>query len=563
MTNATDFQTPVYDVVVVGSGVAGMTTALIAAKLGLSVLLLEKSLLFGGTTAYSGGAAWIPNNAYQKQAGIKDTRERAKTYLQAALGDRYPTPLIDAFVATAAQAVRFLEEHSEVEFTPSLLPDYMSHLPGSSVGRTLLVKEYAGDRLGKYLEFLRPPLPAFTLFGGMQLSGADAASLRMTVRSFPAFLASVRLVAQYAWSRLRFGRATRLANGNALAGQLMYTLLNSGVEIRLHTRAEEIVRDAGCVVALIVSGEKPGPIRIRRGVVLASGGFGADRMLSEKFIRKSREHVSLQPADNVGDGLRIGMAAGGTIQGGNYCNAILAPVSVGYKPDGTELQCPHIIIDRYMPGCISVGPSGKRFVNEGVSYHTFVEAMYHQQLECAFLLCDRVFLRRYGLGLARPLPFSARKWFRSGYLARGGSIRSLATKLGIDAAILTETVDRFNANSVRGIDPDFGRGSDEHSRFRGDPRHQPNPSLGTLVHPPFYAVRIVPGDLGSVLGLSTDNHARVMDRMGVPIQGLYAVGLDMNSVMRGKSVAGGFSIGTAITFAYLAAHHLAAQVIPR
>ncbi|MBN9428599.1 MAG: FAD-dependent oxidoreductase [Burkholderiales bacterium] len=547
------------DIIIVGSGAAGLTAAITARRLGLDALVVEKTPFFGGTTAYSAGVPWVPCNHVMERLGLHDTREAAQTYLRHVLGEAYIDALVDSYLEHAPQMLRFLEQNSRVRFKPALLPDYESHLPGATRGRALVPEEFDGRLLGERLGELRMPLPQLMLFGSMQLEGADLHPLRNALRSWAGFRHSARLMRRFAADRLMHGRGMRLVNGNALAAMLLHSAAEAGVSLWRNTPAIELVTRKGTVSGAIVHREgQRVEVRARRGVLLASGGYGANEAMRARHIPMAQHHHSLQPEGNVGDGIAMGLATGAVHDPAHAGDCIWTPVSVLRKPDGTLLRYPHIFIDRAMPGCIAVDDAGHRFVNEGSSYQHFVQTMHHKQLAKAHLLANRDFLRRYGLGLARPFPFSVRPYIETGYLIEGRTLAELAARIGVAAPELQATVQRFDEYAQRGEDPDFGRGADAHSRFRGDPAHAPNPALGPVGAGPYYAVAIHPGDLSTVGGLDANAQAQVLDAQGDPIPGLYAAGLDMNSIMRGRYPGGGASIGPAMTFGYVAARHMAA-----
>jgi len=545
------------DIVVIGAGAAGLTAAITARKLGLEVLVAEKTPYFGGTTAYSGGAPWIPCNHVMKQAGFTDTREAAERYLHAVLGDLYDPEVIGAFLDAAPEMLEFMERQSQVRFKPFPIPDYEA-LPGAAKSRSLLTQEFDGALLGPHLRDLRMPLPQLMLFGSMQIEGADIHPLRKTFKSWAAFRHTTKLMMRFVRERMRHGRGVRLVNGNALAGRLLRSAIDAGVTLWNNTPARALITEEGAVRGVVV--EKDGrkvEVKARRGVLLASGGFGANAEMRARYIPFAQHHWSLQPEGNVGDGIQLGVAAGGVLNESNPGQCIWTPVSVLRKKDGSVVRYPHIFIDRAMPGCIAVDTQGRRFVNEGGSYQTFVRTMHERGLTTAHLVADRAFLRSYGLGLARPAPFDERPYIEAGYLIEAATLSALAMKIGADPATLEQTVKRFNENVAKGVDADFGKGSDAHSRFRGDASHQPHPSLGAIGGGPYYALAIHPGDLSTVMGLNVDREARVLDHAGHVIPGLYAAGLDMNSIMRGLYPGGGSSIGPAMTFGYIAARQMA------
>jgi succinate dehydrogenase/fumarate reductase flavoprotein subunit len=548
------------DIVVVGSGAAGLTAAITARHLGLEVLVLEKTDRFGGTTAYSGGAPWIPCNHVVQQIGLSDTRDAAQTYLQAVLGDAYQGDLVEAYLDEAPRMLKFMEEHSHVRFKPFPLPDYESNLPGAAKCRSLLTVEFDGRLLGARLDELRMPLPQLMLFGSMQVEGADIHPMRNALRTWAGFRHTARVMRRFVIDRMLHGRGTRIVNGNALAARLFYSAIESGVTLWNNTPALDLLQQGGAVGGVLVQrGGKKVEVRARRGVLLATGGYGASAKMRQRFIPMAEHHVSLQPEGNTGDGVRMGQAVGGLHDPVHAGDCIWTPVSI-HRPRGqAPVPYPHIFIDRAMPGCIAVDPAGKRFVNEGASYQTFVSTMHERGFTRVHLVADRGFLRKYGLGLARPFPFSERKYVEDGYLVEGHSLEDLARKIGVPQRALVDTVQRYNAHAARGEDPDFGKGADAHSRFRGDPTHAPNPAIAPIGDGPYYALAIQPGDLSTVGGLSTNAHAQVLDAQGRAIPGLYAAGLDMNSMMRGRYPGGGSSIGPAMTFGYIAAHGMARQ----
>jgi succinate dehydrogenase/fumarate reductase flavoprotein subunit len=547
------------DVVVIGSGAAGLTAAITARQLGLEALVVEKTAFFGGTTAYSGGAPWIPCNHVMKQIGLDDSRAAAETYLHAVLGEAYDDDLVSSYLDNAPAMLTFLEQYSDVRFKPFPLPDYESGLPGAARSRSLLTKEFDGRLLGERLADLRMPLPQLMLFGSMQVEGADIHPMRHALKTWAGFKHTAKVMRRFVLDKVRHGRGTRIVNGNALAARLFHSAIQAGVTLWKNTPARElIVDDKGAVRGVVV--ERDGQrieVKARLGVLLATGGYGASEQLRAKYIPFAEHHYSLQPEGNVGDGVALGLQAGAVHDPKHAGDCIWTPVSVLRKPDGSVVKYPHIFIDRAMPGCIAVGPDGKRFVNEGTSYQTFVGTMHDLGITKAHLLADRAFLRNYGLGLARPAPFSPAALIQAGYLFEAPTLSELARRIGVDPAQLEATVHQFNQGAQRGEDPAFGKGVDAHSKFRGDQTHQPNPGVAPIGDGPYYAVAIHPGDLSTVGGLETNGRAQVLDANRHPIPGLYAAGLDMNSMMRGRYPGGGSSIGPAMTFGYVAARQMA------
>jgi succinate dehydrogenase/fumarate reductase flavoprotein subunit len=402
------------------------------------------------------------------------------------------------------------------------------------------------------------PLPQLMLFGSMQVEGADIHPMRHALKTWAGFKHTAKVIRRFVIDKLRHGRGTRIVNGNALAARLFYSAIHAGVTLWKNTPALELITDKGAVRGVVVQREGQRiEIKARQGVLLATGGFGANAEWRARYIPFAAHHHSLQPEGKVGDGIRLGLAAGAVHDPAHAGDCIWTPVSVLRKPDGSMVKYPHIFIDRAMPGCIAVDPQGRRFVNEGTSYQTFVETMHRKGFTKVHLIANRDFLRTYGLGLARPAPFSPQAHIAAGYLVEAATLTELARRIGVDPMQLDMTVHKFNEAALRGEDPEFGKGADAHSRFRGDQSHLPNPSLAPIGDGPYYAVALYPGDLSTVGGLETNARAQVLDAAGQAIPGLYAAGLDMNSMMRGRYPGGGSSIGPAMTFGYIAARQMA------
>jgi succinate dehydrogenase/fumarate reductase flavoprotein subunit len=295
----------------------------------------------------------------------------------------------------------------------------------------------------------------------------------------------------------------------------------------------------------------------RRGVVLAAGGFPQDKRRRSQFFHHDGDgngHASPAPLGNTGDGITLAESVGGGMATDMPNAAAWIPVSrVPYR-DGSVGVFPHLI-DRYKPGIIAVTRNGRRFVNEADSYHDFGKALLKTLPDGkaeAFLIADHRAIRRYGLGAAKPFPLPLLPYLRSGYLLRGNTPAELASAAGIDAAELEKTIARFNGPASRGEDPEFGKGSTAYNRYLGDAQHQPNACVAPLDTPPYYAVKVVIGDLGTFAGIRTDDHARVLDAASTPIPGLYAAGNDMASIMGGNYPGAGITLGPAMTFGYIA-----------
>ena len=302
-------------------------------------------------------------------------------------------------------------------------------------------------------------------------------------------------------------------------------------------------------------------IAARKGVVLATGGFSHDAGFRERFFPAAAGVVSAAAPGGTGDGLRLAMAGGASIGTRVADPAYWVPASQFRRADGSQGVFPHTVTDRAKPGVIAVNASGRRFVNEALSYHEFVRAMLADGNDAAgrpfHLVCDRQFLWTYGLGRIKPFTWRIRRYVKSGELIEAASIGDLADLIGVERSMLTTTIDNYNADARMGHDPEFGRGTTIYQRHLGDAGHSPNPCVAPIEHGPFYALRIHPADLGTAVGLRTDVDARVLNEDGVPIAGLYACGNDMGSIMNGNYPGPGITLGPALTFGYIAGRHLA------
>jgi succinate dehydrogenase/fumarate reductase flavoprotein subunit len=554
------------DLLVIGSGAAGLAAAVTAAHLGLDVIVVEKDAQLGGTSAWSGGWLWIPRNPLARAAGINEDIEAPRTYLRHELGDRYDAALVERFLVEGPRMIEFFSAHTSLDFADgNAIPDFHDQSPGAALGgRSVTAKPFDGARLGARINDLRPPLDAISPWGMGIASGADLRHFLNATTDWTAFLHVAGRTLRHWRDRLQKGRGLHLVNGNALVAGLLKSADDLGVRIMTSAPATGLLRHRDAITgATIMHAGAALDIRARKGVVLASGGFPHDTGRKADLLPHAptgREHWSAAPATNTGDGLRLGESAGGQVRRDLIQAAALAPVSLVPTRNGGHIHLPHLL-ERAKPGLIAVRKNGRRFTNEADSYMDMVQALIAvtpagEQIE-AWLIADHSFIRRYGLGRVRPRPFPVRPWIANGYLKRGRTLAELADAAGIDAAGLSATVSGYNPPAALGRDPQFKRGESAYNKIQGEPLHQPNPCVAPVTQAPFYAVRIVPGSLGTFSGLRTDDRARVLDAGGSPIAGLYAVGNDMSSMMGGNYPAGGITLGPGMTFGYVAAHDAA------
>lgn len=554
------------DVLVVGTGASGMATAITAAMQGLKVLVVEKEARFGGTTARSGGWLWIPGTRLATEQGIKEPSGAAKDYLKHETTTHFDEARVDAFLENGPKAIDFFTRKTCVQFDmPAVFPDYHAEVIGGQPGgRSMVTRPFDGRELGPRIKQLAPPLPELTVFGMMLGSGPEIKHFMRAFKSVKSFAYVTKRLSKHFFDVLVHGRGMTLTNGNALAGRLAKAAMDLNIPVWLSSPVKKLVVEFDGVAGALVQHEgKTIRVNATRGVVLACGGFPHDVERRKQLFPHAptgKEHYSPSPEANTGDGLRLAEAVGGRVDGTIPQAAAWVPASVTTRTDGSKGVMPHFI-DRAKPGVIAVTPRGKRFTNEGNSYHDFVQAMVQackdEREVSAWLLCDHKALRDYGLGCVAPSPLPIARHLKTGYLKRGESVAELAKKIGIEPSVLEATVREFNQGAHTGEDPAFGKGSKAYNRYQGDALVVPNPCVAPLENGPYYAIKLVIGDIGTFAGLVTDEKTRVLDASGKPIKGLYAVGNDAASIMGGNYPGAGITLGPALTFGYVAGLQLA------
>ena len=554
------------DVLIVGSGAAGLSAAVTAAWHGQKVIVVEKDPVFGGATAWSGGWAWVPCNPLAKRAGIVEDVELPRTYLKHELGERYEPAMIDAFLEAGPQMVAFFEKHTRLQFADgNTIADIHGDTPGAGTGgRSVIAAPYNGREAGKLLKRLRKTMRETSFMGMPIMAGPDLAAFLNLTRSLPAAWHVTKRFTRHLVDLALQGRALHLVNGVALVARLAKSAEDLGVRLWESAPVTQLTQDAtGVTGAVVKTAQGEIQIRARKAVVLAAGGFANDIERRKALFPRTptgHEHLALPPLGASGDGLKLGESAGGWVNSDMQSTVAWAPVSRVPHSDGSIGHFPHII-ERGKPGIIGVLSNGQRFVNEANGYYDYVTAMVEKapadKPVASWLICSHAFQRRYGLGISRPFPIPVTPFIKSGYLKSADTIEGLAQACGIDAVALRMTVDDYNRHAQTGLDPQFGRGSTPYNRKQGDPSHQPNPCVAPITKGPFYAVKVEPGCFGTFAGLKTNEHAQVLNTAGQAIKGLYVAGTDMASIMGGYYPAGGINLGPALTFGYIAGRHIA------
>ncbi len=555
-----------FDVLVVGTGASGMSAAVTAAFEGLKVLVVEKAPVYGGTTARSGGWLWIPGTHLALEQGIHEPAGAARAYLEHEATTHFDGARVDAFIENGPKAIKFFTEKTCVQFDmPPIFPDYHAEAPGGLPGgRSMVTRPFDARELGKRVEQLAPPVPELTVFGMMLGSGKELWHFLRAFKSLESFAYVAKRFAGHLMDVVRHGRGMTLTNGNALAGRLAKAAMDLNIPVWLSSPVKKLIVEGDRVVgATVIQNGSSLDIRVTRGVVLACGGFPFDIERRKQLFPHAptgREHFTPSPPLNTGDGLRLAEAVGGWVDPTIPNAAAWCPTSVSKRSDGSEGVMPHFI-DRAKPGVIAVTKNGRRFGNEALSYHDFVQNLVKAckgtgEVTC-WLICDHAHLREYGLGAVAPFPLPIGKHLKSGYLKRGKSIEELANIIQVPVSALNEEIQNFNRDAVTGVDTRFGKGSTAYNRYQGDSLVKPNPCMAPIQQGPYYAIKIVVGEIGTFAGLATDASCQVITKDGQPVKGLYAVGNDAASIMGGNYPGAGITLGPALTFGYVVGQTLA------
>jgi succinate dehydrogenase/fumarate reductase flavoprotein subunit len=554
------------DVIVVGSGAAGLSAAITAKKRGLDVVVLEKEPVFGGTTALSGGVLWIPLNPHGRKQNPADTREAVRTYMMQETGSYFDAAAVDAFIDNGPKMVEFFERETEMKFVPTMYPDYHPTVAGGvDIGRSILAAPFDIRGLGKDMPRLKPPLKTITFIGMMfNSSNADLKHFFQATKSLTSFIYVAKRLVTHIKELMLYQRGINVTSGNALAARLAKSALDLNIPILTSSPVKEILMKNDHVTGVRAGGEGGERlITARYGVVLACGGFPHDvKRIAKAYphLQRGGEHLSPTPTSNTGDGLNMAEAVGGKVEIRFKDAAAWMPVSYVPYANGEFGVFPHLL-DRYKPGIIGVLKNGQRFTNESNSYHDvgadLIRACDGQKDTAMWLVCDKTTLGKYGIGFVKPAPMPIGRFLRNGYLIQGNTLAELAQNAGIDPAGLEQTVREYNIGAVHGDDPAFGRGTTTFNRYLADPENKPNPCVAPVQTGPFYAVKVIMGDLGTFDGIQTSVVGEVLKDDGSAIGNLYAVGNDRASIMGGNYPAAGITHGPNMTFGFVTGNHIA------
>ena len=550
-----------YDVIVVGSGSGAMLTAARAHDLGLSVLVVEKSDKYGGTSAVSGGAVWIPNNS---QMQIKDSHEEALTYIKAAAQGLVTEDRLLAYLESAPQMVEYINSRMTLQYFPChRYPDYYQHLPGSKPGgRTMEPRLFDASLLGDEFKNLRMAYPATLLMGKASMTATEA---HIMLAKEPGWMWQViktlgRYYLDLPWRfKSRYDRKRGL--GNAMAAGLRHALLERNVPLWLNSPFEDLITENNRVTGIVVKRNgQTLKLTARRGVVLGAGGFERNQEMRDKYLPKPTNAAwSATPPHNTGDTIRAAQGIGAKTDLMDW--AWWVP-SVHVPGDAAQTG---LFAERNLPGCLVVNGKGERFVNEASPYLEFGAAMYTNNaisgsaVPC-WLVFDAHFRYNYPMGPFMPSQIQPdrKDWLGKVYW-KADTLDELARQIGVDAEGLKKTVEKNNQYAKTGKDLDFDKGGNVFDRYYGDSNIKPNPCLAPVTKAPYYAMRLDAGDIGTKGGLLTDKDARVLNEANQPIEGLYCIGNNSSSVM-GKAYPGaGGTLGPSMTFGFRAANHIAGR----
>ncbi|NMG31547.1 FAD-binding protein, partial [Aromatoleum evansii] len=549
------------------AGAGALASAVVAADNGLSVLVVEKSDKFGGTSSISGGGIWIPNNHHFAAKGGQDSYDKALQYLKAATGGVVPEQRLRAYLDNAPKMIKHLEDKSRVRYAVAeKYPDYYQHLPGSLPGgRTLDPELFDTSVLGDELPNLRQGAPSNLLMGRIAWTARQAHKAMSREFGWRLMVLGLmlRFKLDFAWRRKsKFDR--RAALGTALIASLRRSLQDRKVPLWLKTEFRDLILEGGRVCgARVVREGREMEVRARRGVIFASGGFEQNQALRERYLPQPTQAVwsATPPGNNMGAALEAGVAAGAAtalLDKAWWAPTIRVPKEE--KPRG-------VFAERAFPGAIVVNGQGRRFVNEAAPYLEFVDAMYQDQQKSgaksipAWVIFDAGFRFNYAMGPLMPaqiMPDSRLKkeWLGTVYW-KAPTLAELASQIGVDAQGLEETARKMNEYARTGLDAEFARGGNVFDRYYGDSNVKPNPCLAPIQKGPFYAMRLDAGDIGTKGGLLTNEHAQVVREDGTAIPGLYAIGNCSAAVMGTGYPGAGATLGPAMTFGYIAANHIA------
>ena len=542
-----------YDIVVVGSGAAGFAAALTGQLQGLSTFIIEKQPRIGGASALSGGGVWIPNNHYLQEAGVKDTYENAKTYMDATIGDRVPNILKETYLTRGPEMLRFFHDntkHMRFKYATNY-SDYYAHLPGGKPTGRSIEPEIIDMRLLKEWEglILEPILST----KGFTMTGQEFHKVNMIMRTLKGKATSLKLGTRMIKSKLTGARYASL--GRALMARMALSYKQAGGKFTVNAAFKDFIVENNRVIGVLIeSNGKQLHIKANLGVILGAGGFSEDQEKRQKYLpQPTNKEWTSSPAGQTGDIIEPSKKLGAKFDLMEYVWGAPSVLDHHNKPF-------FLVADRAIPSMIIVDQNGNRYLNEAMPYHEFIDNMYrhHEQTDDkaihSWMIVDQQTKNRYLLLGQFPRQEFPTKWYEHGIVKVGHTIEELAAQTNLPLENLQSTLERFNTFATNGHDEDFGRGNNPYDWYYGDPTLK-NPNLDKIENPPYYAFKVFPGDIGTKGGVVIDEYARVLREDGTPIEGLYAAGNCSSSIMGETYPGPGATIGPGMTFGYIAAMH--------
>jgi len=543
------------DVLVVGTGAGGLTSAITAHEYGADVLVVEKSDKVGGTSATSGGGVWVPGNHLMKDHGESDSREDALTYMKACIGDDVSEDRIEAYVDNAPKMLGFIMDKSHVDFISTPYADYFPDKPGGKDGwRTLDPVPFNAAKLGDNLDTLREPHPQ-TVFMGFTITIPEASKLITRAKGWMWIIIKQKILYTLDFPmRRKTNRHRRLTGGNALLGRLFKTMLERKIPIWTNAGMTSLVETKGKVTGAII--EKDGKevrVTAKRGVVLAAGGFESNPEMRSKYLKGPTETIwSGAPGTNQGDAHNAAADIGAALtlmDGAWWGPSVHVP-----GMDRSVIM----FAERALPGIYIVNGKGERFLNEGASYDVVGNKM-QEHPDDSWVIFDARARKKYAVGPLMPGSVAPDEKISERVMSlikKSDTLEGLAKEIGVDKDGLLKTAERVARFSETGVDEDFAKGGNAYDRYYGDKTIEPNPCLAPLKDPPYYAFKARPGDIGTKGGVDVDENGQALLKSGKTISGLYAIGNCSSSVMGHSYPGAGATLGPAMTFGYVAAKHI-------
>jgi 3-oxosteroid 1-dehydrogenase len=553
-----------FDFISVGSGGGGLCSALLLRTLGKSVVVLEKMPRIGGTTARSGGVMWIPNNPFMKPDGVEDSYEQSMRYMEATAGRSLDAPGTSpakrsAYVTEGPRMLDFLVRQGIKLRRAPWWPDYYDDRPGGSVpGRTVIADLFDTNELGPWRDRLEPN---FMVIPAYHYEGFEIALMKSSWKG--------------KWNMLKVGMRIALAKltgkrwttaGGALQGRVMKACLDAGADLRTDSGVTGFIQDASGAVKGVITSKDGRPWRIgaELGVLVNAGGFSHNQAMRDKYQPGTSAKWTGTPAGQTGEMIEamMGIGAGVGQMDEMVGNQMSIPPGRENKGNGVELGAIGGQMNYSKPHSIVIDRSGVRYMNECGSYMEFCQNMLRRDKTVpavpSWWVFDQKHFDSYMMAGTMPGAKKPQEWYDSGFLKREDTIAGLAAAIEVDPAVLAATVERFNEGAKAGVDPDFNRGARAYDNWLGDfHRKDGSHTLGAIEQGPFYAMPVVPGDVGTYGGVVTDENARVLREDGSVIPGLYATGISTASVMGRIYPGAGSSVGPSFVFGWIAAKHAA------